>query len=186
MSIGTNKVYKYRFDRSFYKNIKLHYIHWTKKNIIEYIKHHNIKGIILTGSKYRILHEHKRCADLPKKILKLNIPILGICYGYQWLIKKTCGKKCLSTFPNKKKSRHITSNIITKPFKITKKMYKFVHYDYISKVPKHWNIVIKKGNQIWMSYDKKKKIIGIQFHPEAVKKTRKLFFRNWIKYICKK
>jgi len=65
-------------------------------------------------------------------------------------------------------------------------MYKFIHYDYISKIPNNWDIVIKKGNQIWMSYDKKKKIIGIQFHPEAVKKTRKIFFRNWIKYISKK
>lgn len=182
MSIGNNTVYKYRFDRSFDKNVKLHYIHWSKKNIIKYIKSHKIDGIILSGSKYRILY--KKNADIPKKILKLNIPILGICYGYQWIIKNTCGKKCLGSL--NKLSTHITSNIIKKPFKITKKMYKFVHYDYILKIPKYWDIVIKKGNQIWMSYDKKKKIIGIQFHPEAVKKTRKIFFRNWIKYISKK
>jgi GMP synthase (glutamine-hydrolysing) len=183
MTNGINNVYKYRFNRSFDKNIKLHYIYWTKKNIINYIKKNDIKGIILSGSEYRILHDHKKQADLPKKILKLNIPILGMCYGYQWLIKNTCGKKCLSTFPNNKKFRYITSNIITRPFKISKKMYKFSHHDFIIKVPKHWTIVIKSRNQIWMSYDKRKKIIGIQFHPEAVKKTRKIFFRKWIKYI---
>lgn len=183
MTIGINKVYKYRFDRSFDKNVKLHYVHWTKKNIINYIKKNNINGIILTGSKHRILEDHKKIANLPKKILKLNIPILGICYGYQWIIKNLCGKKCLASFP--KKSKHITKKIIKKPFTLNKKFYKFVHYDYITNIPKYWNIVIKEGSQIWMSYDKNKKIIGIQFHPEAVKKTRKMFFRKWIKYICK-
>jgi GMP synthase (glutamine-hydrolysing) len=181
MTIKKKSKYKYNFSKSFNKNIKLHFLHWSNKNIIEYIKKNNIKGIILTGSIYRILENN--IADLPKKILKLKIPILGICYGYQWLIKNTCGKKCLNSFPNNKNSKYQIKQKIIKPFIVKNKIYQFNHHDYIKKIPKHWEILIKKENQILMAYDKRKKIIGIQFHPESIKKTRKHFFKQWIKYI---
>lgn len=184
MTIGHNSIYKFRFNRSFDKNVKLHFVHWSKKNIINYIIKNKIDGIILSGSKYMILDKKKNLPKLPKKILNMNIPILGICYGYQYLVKNLCSKKCISSLQYK--SKHITSNIITEPFKVSKKMYKFTHFDYISCIPKNWKIVIRNKEQIWMAYNKRKKIIGIQFHPEAIKKTRKIFFRKWIKYISKK
>lgn len=184
--IGT--LYKKDFDKSFDKNVKLHYLLWSDKNLIKYLLNNKINGIILSGSKYRILDEKKKIADLPKKILKINIPILGICYGYQWLIKKTCGKKCLDHFRNKynKLNEYGKFITITKPFKVNRTKYFLTHHDYITKVPKNWKVLIKTGDQIWMAYNKKSKILGVQFHPEYFKKTRKYFFRKWIKYIYKK
>ena len=181
MTLTKNTTYKHMFNKSFDKNVKLHFIHWTRKNILNYIKKNKIDGIILTGSAYRILHNKN--ADLPKKILEINIPILGICYGYQWIIKNTCGKSSLSSFP--KNNRRLIKRKINKPFTLPKMTYLLNHHDYITSVPKNWNKVIKNGNQILMAYNKSKKIIGIQFHPEAVKKTRKIFFKKWIKYITK-
>ena len=48
-----------------------------------------------------------------------------------------------------------------------------------------WKKIISHKKQIWMAYDKYKKIIGIQFHPEKLNKSRKIFFDNWLKYIDK-
>ena len=36
-----------------------------------------------------------------------------------------------------------------------------------------------------MAYDKNKKIIGTQFHPEKFNNSGKIFFDNWLKYIQK-
>lgn len=186
MTLTPKTKYKRMFDKSFEDNVELYYIHWSKKYIIEYIKNNKINGIILSGSTYRILHKNKKKPNLPIKILNLNIPILGICYGYQWLIKNLCGNECLSTFSNNKNNRRFITKEIKKPFKVEKNIYFLNHHDYIVKIPKDWKIGIKLGKQILMAYNKNKKIIGIQFHPEAIPKTRTVFFKKWIKYITKK
>ena len=36
-----------------------------------------------------------------------------------------------------------------------------------------------------MAYDKFKKILGIQFHPENSLKTNKIFYKKWLNYIKK-
>ena len=50
----------------------------------------NIKGIILSGGPGTVTK--KKFPDIPYKIFKLDIPILGICYGLQ-LMAKTFGGK---------------------------------------------------------------------------------------------
>ena len=83
-------------------NNKYYFRNWTSKNIINTIKKYNIKGIILSGSEYRILEKHKKIPKIPDKIFKLNIPILGECYGFQYLIKYFGNKEYISSFKIKK------------------------------------------------------------------------------------
>lgn len=163
-----------------FKNLKaiLFFKMWYDKDLLLFIKNNNIDGIILSGSQYRVLKTKQ--ATIPKKILTLNIPILGICYGYQWLIKTLCGKDCLSTFKKKNKRKHQIK--INEPFRIIKSYYKFNHFDYITKVPNTWKILIKKKEQIWMAYNKEKKIIGIQFHPES-SNIGKIFYKKWLNFL---
>ena len=66
----------------------------TKKEIQTLMKHHNIKGIILSGGPLSVYEEN--APKLNSEILKLNQPILGLCYGHQ-LIAKTYGGKVLSS-----------------------------------------------------------------------------------------
>ena len=56
----------------------------------------NIKGIILSGGPLNVYQLNDNLFD--KKILKLGIPILGICFGHQILSKFNGGKV--------KKSKH--------------------------------------------------------------------------------
>ena len=50
----------------------------------------NIYGIILSGGPLNVYESNKFTFD--KKILQLNIPILGICFGHQILSKELGGK----------------------------------------------------------------------------------------------
>ena len=50
----------------------------------------SIKGIILSGGPLNVYQKDKFNFD--KKILKLGIPILGICFGHQILSKELGGK----------------------------------------------------------------------------------------------
>jgi GMP synthase (glutamine-hydrolysing) len=49
-----------------------------------------IKGIILSGGPLNVYQINKYSFD--KKILQLNIPVLGICFGHQILSKLNGGK----------------------------------------------------------------------------------------------
>jgi imidazoleglycerol phosphate synthase glutamine amidotransferase subunit HisH len=89
----------------------------------------------------------------------------------------------LTSHFDKKRHTYNKNLIITRPFKIKKNRYFFNHFDYIQKIPNNWISVIKNKNQIWMAYDKINKHIGIQFHPEVYKKSGRIFYKKWIKYI---
>ena len=58
---------------------------------IKKIKNYNfVKGIILSGGPSTVTR--KKFQTIPKKILELKIPILGICYGLQLIAKLYGGK----------------------------------------------------------------------------------------------
>jgi len=61
-----------------------------KKIKITQIAKDNIAGIILSGGPLNVYENNKFKFD--KKILKLRIPILGICFGHQILSKLLGGK----------------------------------------------------------------------------------------------
>ena len=175
------------FKKSFDKNVKIYFKYWYDKNLISFIKKNNISGIILSGSSDRVLDKTHKIAKIPHKLLNLNIPILGICYGFQYLAKILSGDKCIATFKtvNDKIKKYDKILSIYKPFIIKNIKYKFKHYDYVRCIPKNWIKILSYKKQIWMAYDKKRKIIGTQFHPEKYKLSRKMFFSNWIEYISK-
>lgn len=57
---------------------------------ISQIKKFNPKGLILSGSPFSVCD--KNALFPTKEIFKLNIPILGICYGQQLITKMLGGK----------------------------------------------------------------------------------------------
>ena len=58
---------------------------------INKIKYFNqIKGIILSGGPSTVTKQNFQ--SIPKQILEMKIPILGICYGLQLIAKLTGGK----------------------------------------------------------------------------------------------
>ncbi len=51
---------------------------------------HSIKGIVLSGGPLNVYQINKYSFD--KKILQLDVPVLGICFGHQILSKLNGGK----------------------------------------------------------------------------------------------
>jgi len=172
------------FKEIFKNKAKLIIKNWEDKNgIINQIKSGKINGIILTGSNFRIKEMNKEM--LPDIIFKSNIPILGLCFGFQYLVYKLSSLNNIKSFKSKNYNKYDKTLKINKPFKVSKTKYRFNHHDYIVKLPKNWQISSKYKNIIYMGYDLNKKYIGIQFHPEVHKQSSKLFYNNWLKFIRK-
>jgi len=150
-----------------------------KKGIISIIKKGNIKGIILSGSDFRIKKDNK--GIVPKQVFTSNIPILGVCFGFQYLVYYFSSLENIKSFKNYKTYNKLLE--IDKPFKIKKTKYLFHHNDYIIKLPKNWKTSIKYKHIIYMGYNKNKKYMGVQFHPECHKKSSNLFYLKWLKSI---
>ena len=151
---------------------------WDDADGIQYIfKSKKVRGIIITGSDYFIGEGVHSVID--ESIIKSKIPILAICYGFQYLISKygklSFIKSCKSGY-----MKYYNSFNITFPFHIPKNKYFFSHTDYIVKVPKNYKIIKRIGEKIIVAYNYKKNILCTQFHPEKYKKSSKIFFNTWI------
>lgn len=162
-------------------NITLSVMKYNDKNLIEKIKALQPEGIIISGSKYRILQT--TAVHLPKELLYLGIPVLGICYGLQWQSKMLGGS--ISTFDN---GFHKYQKIVRvrDPFYIPPKLYFFAHNDYVSAPPRNWVVSCKSRGQVWIAYEPYTKHMGIQFHSEKHIASGVAFFGAWLQWILLK
>jgi GMP synthase-like glutamine amidotransferase len=178
---------KFKKKKIMFKNIfkdKANLIikNWNNKNgIIKILKKGDINGIILSGSDFRIKKVNK--GIIPEEVFTSNISILGICYGFQYLVYYYSSLANIKSFKIKNYNKYDKILKINKPFKIDKINYRFNHHDYIIKLPKKWKISIKYKNIIYMGFYNKN--IGIQFHPEIYKNSSKIFYSSWLDFIRK-
>jgi GMP synthase (glutamine-hydrolysing) len=149
----------------------------------------NLKGIILSGGPLSIIKTSY--LGIPKKILNFNKPILGICYGHQLLAKQLGG-----FVKNYKKSEFgrckIFSNktsILTKNFfnKNKKTEVWMNHNDVVIKIPKGFEgIAFSDDYKYTIIQNRRKKIFGVQFHPEVIHTINgNILFKNFLFNICK-
>ncbi len=149
----------------------------------------SIKGIILSGGPLNVYQINKYSFD--KKIINLDIPILGICFGHQILSKLNGGKVKQS------KQREFglaniykkNTSLLTKNF-FNKQKFKKVwmsHADQVSKLPKNFKVVASSTNSKFAIVENKlKNFYGIQFHPEVTHtENGKKLISNFIFLICK-
>jgi len=160
-----------------------------KKIKITQIIKENIAGIILSGGPLNVYEKDKFKFD--KKILKLGVPILGICFGHQILSKLLGGKV--------KKSKHrefglatinkVSNSILTKNFFNKNKTSDvwMSHTDQVSKMPKNFKVIAStKNSKLTIIENIKENFYGAQFHPEVTHTNKgKILLRNFIFLICK-
>ena len=156
-----------------------------KKNIIK----KNINGIILSGGPLNVYQKDKFNFD--KNILKLGIPILGICFGHQVLSKYLGGRV--------KRSNHrefglaeikkISNSLLIKKFfdKNNKRNVWMSHADQVSKMPKNFKTVASsKNSKLTIIENAKDNFYGVQFHPEVTHTNKgKILLSNFLFLICK-
>ena len=159
-----------------------------KINVSKIIKE-NIEGIIFSGGPLNVYENDKFYFD--KKILKLGVPVLGICFGHQILSKELGGRV------KKSKNREfglanitkVSNSILTKNFfnkKNTSNVW-MSHADQVSKMPKNFKIVAStKNSNLTIIENSKENFYGVQFHPEVTHTQKgKVLLRNFLFLICK-
>ena len=158
-------------------------------NKIKYYKHEkNVKGIILSGGPLNV-YEIKK-VKFNKVLLTLNIPILGICFGHQIISKELGGrvKKAKSREFGLAKVIKLKNSILTQNF-FSKKITNvwMSHGDEVIKLPRDFKVIAKSSNsKLCMIENTKKKIYGIQFHPEVSHTDKgKIILKNFVLKICK-
>ncbi len=62
----------------------------TPANALEYCEKHRPKGIILSGGPGSVYE--KDAPSVPRRLVESGVPVLGICYGMQWLAREFGGK----------------------------------------------------------------------------------------------
>ena len=149
----------------------------------------NIGGIILSGGPSTVTK--KKYIKIPKKIFSKGIPILGICYGLQ-LIVKTFGGKVETKKKRREFGRAIlfkkqNSNLTKDFYENSKQLVWMSHQDAVIKLPKGFKkIASTNESKLTIIENTKKKIFGVQFHPEVTHtKAGKKIFENFVYSVCK-
>ena len=149
----------------------------------------SVKGIILSGGPLNVYQINKYSFD--KRIIKNQVPVLGICFGHQILSKLNGGKVKQSKYRefglaniNKKRESILTKNFFNK--KDINKVW-MSHADEVSKLPKNFKVIASSQNSKFAIIENKKEnFYGVQFHPEVTHtENGKKLINNFIFLICK-
>ena len=136
---------------------------------VKTIKEINPQGIILSGGP-RSVYE-KGVQSIDKNILKMGIPILGICYGMQWITHVLSGKIGESTRHEygQTKIDLIQDSLLWYNFsnRLSSLNVWMSHGDHIVKLPDGFEITSRSNDSITSIEDTKNKIYALQFHPEV-------------------
>ena len=160
----------------------------TAKSVKKIKNYDFIKGIILSGGPSTVTKGTFQ--SVPKEIFNKNIPILGICYGLQ-LISKILGGKIKSSKKRREFGRAYihqrNKSLLTRNFFNKNKSVWMSHEDAVVKLPKNFKIIAyTKDSKLTIIENSKKKIYGVQFHPEVTHTDNgKQLFKNFLFLICK-
>jgi len=154
------------------------------ENALTAIKKYQPKGIILSGGPSSVYE--KNAPTIDKKIFLLDIPILGICYGWQLTAhllggKVESGKKEYGPVEFKVNSKNILFDKVPRLSRVW-----MSHGDSVIKKPLGF-LPIGKTQRIKSAAvaNLKKGIYGIQFHPEVEHTTQGTkILQNFAQLIC--
>jgi GMP synthase (glutamine-hydrolysing) len=143
-------------------------------------------GIILSGGPSSVYDKDAPLCDA--SVLGMGIPVLGICYGMQWVAKNLGGKvepaERREYGPAQLQVERGASDLF-RDFPESLKIWNS-HGDNVHALPEGFHATGKTANAIASAEDPKRKIYTVQFHPE-VKHTERgtEILRNFLFEVCK-
>lgn len=145
-----------------------------------------IIGVILSGSPYSVHDKEAFKCDLSEFVGKY--PVLGICYGAQF-ISYANGGKVEQTGTREYGRAHLqqidTENPLFKGFEPNSQVW-MSHGDTITAIPKDCHVIASTADVRFAAYaSTKNPLWAVQFHPEVFHTTQgSLLLRNFVVNIC--
>ena len=147
----------------------------------------NIKGVILSGSPFSVRDTSSPRPDLSE--IKGKIPLLGVCFGAQFLAHHFGGEVLPSStreYGRANLSFVDSNNILTRGMSNDSQVW-MSHGDTIARIPSNYSIISStKDVEIAGYVINGEQTFGIQFHPEVYHTSEgKILLSNFIVSICK-
>lgn len=130
------------------------------------IKKINPKAIIFSGGPESVYE--KDAPTIDQEIFNFGIPILGICYGEQLICHLLGGK--VGKASEREFGKAEIEIIFDSPLfdGVSKKQVWMSHGDKVEKIPNNFKVIAKTASAPFTAIaDEKRKIYGVQFHPEV-------------------
>jgi GMP synthase (glutamine-hydrolysing) len=152
----------------------------------EQLRNLNPKGIILSGGPNSVYDLYAPICD--PEIWNLGIPILGVCYGMQIMVKQLGGsveRAKLAEYGKASLSIDDPTDLLTN-VEDGSTMW-MSHGDSCISLPEGFNVLAHTSNTECAAIaNQSKKLYGVQFHPEVVhSKGGIALIRNFVYHICK-
>lgn len=145
-----------------------------------------VKGVILSGSPFSVRDKNAPVPDLSK--IKGKLPLLGVCYGAQFLAQNFGGLVEASDSreygrANMKYIDH--NNVLFREIEDDTQVW-MSHGDTIMKLPEDFRIIGSTSDVEVAAYKiEDEKTFGIQFHPEVYHTTQGLqILNNFVVDVC--
>ncbi len=147
----------------------------------------NVKGVILSGSPYSVMDEDAPNPDLSD--IRKNYPLLGVCYGAQYLAKSDGGKLMRSEVREYGRANLDFidgENVLMKNMTQGSQVW-MSHGDTILSIPENYKIIASTSDVEVAGYEiEGEQTYCIQFHPEVYHTLEgKELLKNYITDICK-
>lgn len=146
----------------------------------------SVKGVILSGSPFSVYDESAFKIDLNE--IRGKYPILGICYGAQFIADANGGK--VESAGSREYGRaHLSSfckdNVLFKGVKENSQVW-MSHGDTITAIPSNFNVIASTDKVKIAAYQVEgEKIWGVQFHPEVFhSEDGTQLLQNFVADIC--
>ena len=160
------------------------------KTSLEIIKQKNPIGIILSGGPSSVYEENS--PTISKEIFQMGIPILGICYGMQLMVKLLGGEVVpAQTALAREYGKSLTSFdqkcIIFSELPKKESVTWMSHGDFVKSIPEGFKVVATTKNCSTAGIaNKGKNFYGVQFHPEVEHSVYgKEIINAFLKKVCK-
>jgi GMP synthase (glutamine-hydrolysing) len=147
----------------------------------------NVKGVILSGSPFSVRDENAPKPNLDA--FKGKLPLLGLCFGAQYLAHNFGGEVLPSTtreYGRANLSSVDTSNPLTAGMTVGSQVW-MSHGDTVKKIPSNYKIIASTTDvEVAGFHVEGEQTFGIQFHPEVYHSLEGgLLLKNFIVGICK-
>lgn len=145
-----------------------------------------IKGVILSGSPFSVRDSNAPQVELNK--IKGKVPVLGICYGAQYIADNYGGEVLAS---EKREYGRANLSYIDPDFDLLKNVHNdtqvwMSHGDTINKLPDEYQVTASTRDiEVGAYKNTKEPTFGIQFHPEVYHTLEgKTILKNFVVDIC--